>query len=363
MDRSKSTVRFIVFLSIVLCTLISLTIVRSGPVAAKELRFATTAAGTDCGSVGYEWWLSEIERRTKGALKFERFWAGSLMPGPKIIDGIDSGVADVGQLIMAYYAGKLPLHTVANTPGTGGYSTWARAQAFMDLYDRVPALRAELEEYDAVPIAIRGSTGLNLITKEPVRKLADMKGMKIRCTGYAQKTIAELGAVPVYLSWGEIYTALDRGTVEGTFMDLTAIASLKLYESAKNITMLRQADTMIVLVIKKEVLKDLPESASKVILDLAEEEAITGIMRAYYNCPKAAATFDLKNGLFPKEGVEIINLPSEDRPVLKTVEEKVRNMWIAEMSKKGFEAEKIYNTFAELCAQWDKKTPNEFKGK
>jgi TRAP-type C4-dicarboxylate transport system substrate-binding protein len=120
---------------------------------------------------------------------------------------------------------------------------------------------------------------------------------------------------------------------------------------------------MIVIAIRKEVFESLPESVRKLMLELAEEEATTGIMRAYYDCPKAAAVYDFKAGLYPKEGVEMISLSSADRSRLKAAEATVRNMWINEMSGKGFEAEKIYNTFAELCAQWDKKTPKEFMGK
>jgi TRAP-type C4-dicarboxylate transport system substrate-binding protein len=363
-DKLRITVRGVVPVVLLTILIMICTVPTSSRAAEKVLRFATTAAATDCGSVGLAGWMDEVEKRTNGAVKFEKFWAGSLVPGAQILTGIDSGVADMGQLILSYYMSTLPLHTVVSVPGTGGYGGWARAQGFMHLYDRVPELRAELARYHAIPLAIRGSAlGLNLLSKKAVRQLADIKGMKIRSTGYAQNMVTELGGVPVGVSWDEIYTAFDRGTVQATLQDLSGFTGLKLYEVGKYLTMLGLSDTQIVIAIRKEVFDSLPESVRKVMLDLAEEEGITSVMRAYYNCPESLETYNFKTGTWQKAGVEIINLSPDDQTRLKAAEANVRAKWITEMRGKGFEAEKIYNAFVELCTQWEKRTPKEFQGK
>lgn len=368
MDRCKRTIRLfgsgLAVLSLVASVIVVLAAhTPSLAATAKVLRFATTAAAIDCGSAGLDGWMIEVEKRTQGAVKFEKFWAGSLVPGPNILDGIDSGVADVGQLILSYFMSKLPLHTVAVVPGMELNSAWARGQAFMQLYDRVPQLRTELGKYHGIPLAIRGSAGLNLISKKPIRRLADIKGMKIRSTGYAQNMVAELGAVPVGLAWSEIYTGFERGTIDGSMQDLSGMTGLNLQDLGKYLTMFNLPDTAIVIAIRKEVFDGLPEKVKKVMLDMAQEEGTTTIMRSYFTCPKSVETFDLKTGIWRRAGVEVVNLSPDDQSLIKTAGAKVRGQWIAEMSAKGFESEKIHNAFVELCAKWEKKTPKDLQGK
>ena len=54
-----------------------------------------------------------------------------------------------------------------------------------------------------------------LHTKKPVKTLEDLKGMKIRSTGFSAKVVEALGAVPVAMPQGETYEALSKGIVDG----------------------------------------------------------------------------------------------------------------------------------------------------
>jgi len=73
-----------------------------------------------------------------------------------------------------------------------------------------------------------------LLTKKPVWKVADLKGMKIRAMGDIAAVLAAAGATPVYFGTGEIYGALERGVVEGVvFGPLDSSVKLSFHEHTK----------------------------------------------------------------------------------------------------------------------------------
>ncbi len=328
------------------------------------LKYAAQASQQDCGSVSLDWFLNELEKKSNGQVKFEKYWANSLVPGTKVLQAVANGIADIGQIITVHYTSVLPLHGICQVPGTDQYSTWARAQAWMELYEKEPSVKAELDKYNAMPLNVRGSTGMNLITKKPVRTIADLKGKKIKVTGYAENTVAELGAVPVTLKWEETYTGFERGTVDGTFQDITAMSSLKLFDVGKYYTKFHQADAMLITIINKDVYNKLPKSVKELLnKGLNAENSTTGIMRAFFECPTAKDTLDFKAGLLPKNKVEIISLSATDENHLSQAGGKVRDKWIKEQLAAGVDAKKAVETYAALCQKWNPKTPADMRGK
>jgi TRAP-type C4-dicarboxylate transport system substrate-binding protein len=78
--------------------------------------------------------------------------------------------------------------------------------------------------------------GFSVISKKPVAKLEDFKGQRIRSAGeYFSYCLEALGAVPVMMSSGETYQAIQRGTVDGGCSGPTTFVSRKWYEVAKHV--------------------------------------------------------------------------------------------------------------------------------
>jgi TRAP-type C4-dicarboxylate transport system substrate-binding protein len=75
-----------------------------------------------------------------------------------------------------------------------------------------------------------------LHTKKPVKKLEDLKGMKIRATGLSAKIVKALGGVPVAMPQGGTYEALKKGVVEGTFGPMEVLKGWKQAEVVKYTT-------------------------------------------------------------------------------------------------------------------------------
>ena len=75
-----------------------------------------------------------------------------------------------------------------------------------------------------------------LHTKKPVRTLEDLKGMKIRATGFSAKVVEALGGVPVAMPQGDTYEALQKGVVDGTFAPIETLKGWKQAEVVKYTT-------------------------------------------------------------------------------------------------------------------------------
>jgi TRAP-type C4-dicarboxylate transport system substrate-binding protein len=86
----------------------------------------------------------------------------------------------------------------------------------------------ELDDVQVMYLMAHGPGLLN--TKKPVKKMKDLKGMKIRATGTVAKIISALGGIPVAMPIGETYDALISGVAEGVMCPAESLKGWKLGE-------------------------------------------------------------------------------------------------------------------------------------
>lgn len=139
--------------------------------------------------------------------------------------------------------------------------------------------RSLLDELDAVGLkglafwenGWRQITTNNKIIVTP----ADLKGLKIRTTGAPVhiKAFELLGANPVPMPLGELYTALEMGTVDAQDHPLGVFMSAKLYEVRNTATLIRHAYSPLIVAMNKGKVDALTPDAQKILLDAAAETA------------------------------------------------------------------------------------------
>ncbi len=102
----------------------------------------------------------------------------------------------------------------------------------------------------------------------------DLKGLKIRCPSSPTwvETFKVLGATPVTIPWGEVYTGLSQGVVEAAEAPLSTLYGSKLYEVKKVITLTGHFKAITGQVINEKFLKSMPEEYQQII----SEEIIRG---------------------------------------------------------------------------------------
>jgi len=173
----------------------------------------------------------EIEKRTEGRIHISAFPGGTLTKASQICDGVVTGITDLGNSCFAYTRGRFPVMAALDLPL--GYPNGKVASLVADKFAKsvnVP----ELKDIKLLYVHAHGP-GL-LHTKKPVRTLEDLKGMKIRATGFSAKVVEALGGVPVAMPQGDTYEALQKGVVDGTFAPIETLKGWKQAEVVKYTT-------------------------------------------------------------------------------------------------------------------------------
>jgi TRAP-type C4-dicarboxylate transport system substrate-binding protein len=184
-----------------------------------ELGLSSTLSPGSCLELACDRFKASIENKSSGRIKITRYPSGSLY-GPKAeIEALAKGNIAISMLHNSYVGARSPALEFISSFGAQG--CWDDEDHYWRFID-TPEVR-EIASNE-VKAKINGkllgimSYGNSLLgnNKRPVHKVEDFKGLKIRTAGSAQAIMyRELGAVPTELSAGEVYMALQRGTIDG----------------------------------------------------------------------------------------------------------------------------------------------------
>jgi TRAP-type C4-dicarboxylate transport system substrate-binding protein len=176
-------------------------------------------------------WAKEIEKRTDNKVQISVFAGGTLTKAPQCYSGTVKGISDLGFSLFAYTRGRFPVMAAVDLPM--GYADGKVASRVAQEF----AIAFKPKELSDVKVLYLHAHGPGLLhTKKPVKKLEDLKGMKIRATGLSAKIVKALGGVPVAMPQGGTYEALKKGVVEGTFGPMEVLKGWKQAEVIKYTT-------------------------------------------------------------------------------------------------------------------------------
>ncbi len=184
-----------------------------------------------------EEWCLDLEKRTNHQIKVSYHPSGILTPAAQTFDSVITGIADIGFAPMGVTPGRFPLTEVIEQP-LGAKTAYMMTGLSNDFYRAFqPKELAQVK----VLFLLSASPGL-LHTKKPVRKLEDLRGLKIRCLGgIAARVLNALGAVPVVIPTGDTYDALRKGIVDGVIASWDSLETLRWGEILRYTTVSYQA--------------------------------------------------------------------------------------------------------------------------
>lgn len=151
------------------------------------------------------------EVNTKFAGEIEINWRGGpeVMPPFKQAEGVRNGSVDMTYTSPSYYQGLVPTSGTMNL----SYKTYAEIAA-TNYHERMTELHAEK---DLIFLGEIPATQLNFVIYmgEEVSSLEDLKGKRIRVFPTLLPIVKALGAEPIVMGMGDIFTAMERGTIDG----------------------------------------------------------------------------------------------------------------------------------------------------
>ena len=183
--------------------------------AEHNWRFANLyGRGTAYGAI-YENLAKNIETMSNGRIGVQVLYSGEGVGTTGILSAVKTGLISMGAPFQSMHAGELPAGIVeiglpGGTSDVGELSTLFHEKGWAEVLKKAYGEQGMvwLDPYIQPPVYI--------ITKKEIKSVEDFKGMKIRAPGAYGKFLRNLGASPVSLAWGEIYTSLATGVIDGS---------------------------------------------------------------------------------------------------------------------------------------------------
>jgi TRAP-type transport system periplasmic protein len=217
----------------------------------------------------WEEWAQAVEKRASGQVTFEFTSLPELgLGGAETIRVTKTGVVDIAEFYLGYVAGELPLVEMLEIPGI-----FPNQEAMKNAFQTWRPYLAKLvdEKVNGVLLATAFQTDQFLFSKRAVRKMDDVKGMKIRVHSVAiAQLVAGLGGDPLTIAFAEVYTGLERGTLDGGFTASGPGYSQKWYEVTKYLVGPVTQMVQLPLVINKNVWRKLPPDLQTILKEEAE---------------------------------------------------------------------------------------------
>lgn len=154
-----------------------------------------------------------VREATSGAFEISVHAPGELVPAFGVLDAVQNGTVECAHTASVFFFGKDPTFALDGQIPFGMNSR--QMTAWMMDGDGLPLLREFYRDYNVVNFPC-GNTGTQMggFFRKEVKGLADVKGLKFRIGGFGGVVSERIGFVPQSIPGGEIYTALERGTVD-----------------------------------------------------------------------------------------------------------------------------------------------------
>ena len=286
----------------------------------------------------------DVEIMSGGRLKIQVFGGGELVPPLQTFEAVSQGTVEMGHGAAYYWAGKVPAAQFMSSVPFGmtakGMNAWLYEGGGLALW------RELYEPFNVVPFPA-GNTNVQMggWFNKKIDSVDDLKGLKMRIPGLGGKVLAKAGGTPVLLAGGEIYTALERGTIDATewvgpFHD----ERLGLYRAAKYYYYpgWHEPGTTLELLINKKAWNSLPEDLQKIVTVSAR--ALNQLMYSQFEALNLEALHKLK-----EKNVEVLPFPDDALQKLKALTEET----LREEAGKDADFKRVYEAYSKFKAEND----------
>ena len=274
-----------------------------------------------------------VEKATGGRLKINVFPTGSSgFHGAEALDAVSENLLQIAEVWGGHVAGQEKVMEILDLPQfvPGDYAFRAELWAALKpLFKDYLEQRYEVHLLDVMQIQPR-----RMYSKQAVKTLDDMRGLKIRAIGPADAAfVRALGAEATTTEWTELYTALQQSVVDGHWAADGAHAAMKFYEVTKYIYDAQNAGPSFFILVNRKALADLPEDVRTAFL--AEAEWLRAANRTSYGVVDAKA----RQALLDK-GMVVNAVADADQKRMMAVSAPIVEQWAAGLEP---EARRIYD--------------------
>jgi TRAP-type mannitol/chloroaromatic compound transport system substrate-binding protein len=156
----------------------------------------------------------QVSELTDGKFQIQVFAAGEIVPALQALDAVSNNTVEMCHTVSYYYVGKDPTFAVAASVPFGlnarMQNAWLYQGGGNELFNEF------YKKFNAYGLP-GGNTGAQMggWFRKEIKTVADLQGLKMRIGGIAGQVLQKLGVIPQQIGGGDIYPALEKGTIDG----------------------------------------------------------------------------------------------------------------------------------------------------
>lgn len=295
-------------------------------------------------------WIDNVQKQSEGRIKVQHF--PSMQLGgkpPELFDQAKDGVVDIIWTVLGYTPGRFPKSEVFEMPFSVG-DPEIGSRAFQDYVEQYA-----MDEFKDVKLLAVNVHGPGLFhSKDPITKLEDLKGIKVRGGSRMINVLLEqLGATPVGMPIPTVGEALSKGVITATTIPWEVAPAFKVQQIVRNHTTYSGDKGLYTqlfgFVMNKARYESLSDDLKKVIDDNSgiETAGLFGRAMAKGDVTGRAAAEKNKNN--------IITLDEAETARWKEAAAGVRTVWFEEVAKKGIDGPALAEAAAKIIEKHEQK--------
>jgi len=307
--------------------------------AQTNLRFSTwhVPTGRDVRTVWIPM-LEELKKKSKEKIHYTMFAGAALGRGPEHYDIVAKGLSDMGYFTATWTPGRFPLTDVLSL------AAWVDGKDIATDIGNAMYKQVLQQEFPGVKmVELNGCIQSFLWTKKPVRTLEDAKGLKIRSPGGHQTHyIKAIGAEPIFMPLGDVYLAMETGTVDGIVTCPPQFLAFKLHEVVKCGVVVTFGCVSEGVIMNSESWRKIPEELKPIFDEVTHNpyHVTGGLTRDVYKKMMKEIT-DAK--------VELRVLSPKEAEQWYERFRDVTRRWARDMEGKGLKAKEVVRMYNEEC--------------
>jgi len=327
----KRTLTYVVFALVLAALVAGGTALEPAPAGAQAKivwNFPHVSAPSYYHTVNYSAFGAKVKELSHGRMEIRFHPASSLYPGPELIPAVLDGRAEIAPVLASYLTDVLLEMGPLELP----FMTSSMEQHKKAAFQLRGFYREMLAKKGLKLLAMSTWPSQQLFSTSPIRTVDDWKGKKVRVYGADSANITRmLGGAPVNIAFGELYSALEKGTVDAAMTSATNAEPMKFFEVSKFLDYWYLAGAAQEWVVANQKAWDaLPKDLQQIVLDAVKASNLEEKEWA------DAIAFDQRvRKRLPELGMTVVDPPKEEIAKARRIAKEAWDVWLKRTGADG----------------------------
>ncbi|WP_027967406.1 TRAP transporter substrate-binding protein [Halomonas halocynthiae] len=284
----------------------------------------------------YQEMVDNINERSDGRLTINFLSYGQHpFSGANILTAVRDGVVQMGNTADVYVSSKEPAIAFLGLPFL--FDDLDQAKSVFSELEAAYYQKIFADEYNAELATSFIISGSAIHGNRPLDSLEAMEGQKIRVFGpESGEMIRLLGGEPSTVAFGELYTSLQRGTIDGALTGMDGARAARVYEVVDNNTWWNWSYPVEFTFVNQDAMETLPEDLQQIVRE--ETQRTNELLQAN----RDRGTMEILVNAIEDQGITVSGLDAETRALFRERTQPIRDAWLEETGELGQQAFSIY---------------------